>query len=65
MDDPGEKYGYHLQRRKWKLQRLANEAGLVITFWHFPPRTSKQNKVEHGPFSFISSNWHSEPLCDY
>ena len=48
-----------------ELQKFADEAGLSITVCHFPPGTSKWNKVEHRLFSFISSNWQGEPLRDY
>jgi len=53
--------------RIWKLslQKLADETGLSIFVCHFPPGTSKWNKVEHRLFSFISSNWRGEPLQDY
>jgi hypothetical protein len=53
--------------RLWKLElsRLAKEQGLTINVCHFPPGTSKWNKVEHRLFSFISSNWRGEPLRDY
>ena len=50
---------------KWELQRLADQTGLTLTVCHFPPGTSKWNKVEHRLFSFISSNWRGEPLRDY
>jgi len=55
------------RRRAWKLelQRWADESGLTISVCHFPPGTSKWNKVEHRLFSFISSNWRGEPLKDY
>jgi len=55
------------RRRLWKLelQTLADETGLFITVCHFPPGTSKWNKIEHRLFSFISSNWRGEPLRDY
>ena len=48
----------------WKveLQRFADEAGLVLELCHFPPGTSKWNKVEHRLFSFISLNWRGRPL---
>jgi len=63
--DGGGSNGY--RRRQWKheLQRLADDIALPITVCHFPPGTSKWNKVEHRLFSFISSNWRGEPLCDY
>ena len=48
-----------------ELQRLADETGLSLHVCHFPPGTSKWNKVEHRLFSFISSNWRGEPLRDY
>src|ERR1035437_8245339 len=44
---------------------LADETGLSISVCHFPPGTSKWNKIEHRLFSFISSNWRGEPLRDY
>jgi hypothetical protein len=53
--------------RLWKvcLQRFADESGLDITVCHYPPGTSKWNKVEHRLFSFISINWRGEPLSTY
>ncbi len=53
--------------RLWKLelQKLANDTGLSLSVCHFPPGTSKWNKIEHRLFSFISSNWRGEPLRDY
>jgi translation initiation factor IF-1 len=50
--------------RLWKtqLQKLATEIGLEITVSHFPPGTSKWNKIEHRLFSFISKNWRAKPL---
>jgi len=52
------------RNRLWKveLQRLANETGLTIYVSHFPPGTSKWNKIEHRLFSFISMNWRGRPL---
>jgi hypothetical protein len=63
--DGGGSNGY--RRRGWKLelQRLSDYTGLPIRVCHFPPGTSKWNKVEHRLFSFISSNWRGEPLRDY
>jgi hypothetical protein len=51
----------------WKveLQRLADETGLELELCHFPPGTSKWNKVEHRLFSFISLNWRGRPLESY
>ncbi|HEY1354492.1 MAG TPA: ISAzo13 family transposase [Ktedonobacteraceae bacterium] len=50
--------------RLWKreMQQLANETGLCITVCHFPPGTSKWNKIEHRLFSYISLNWRAKPL---
>jgi len=63
--DGGGSNGYRLRQWKVELQKLADGAGLTITVCHFPPGTSKWNKVEHRLFSFISSNWRGEPLRDY
>jgi len=63
--DSGGSNGYRLRLWKIELQRLADQTGLEITVCHFPPGTSKWNKVEHRLFSFISSNWRGEPLIDY
>ena len=63
--DGGGSNGYRLRLWKWELQRLADQTGLTIRVCHFPPGTSKWNKVEHRLFSFISSNWRGEPLRDY
>jgi len=53
--------------RLWKfyLQKFANKTGLKITVCHFPPGTSKWNKIEHKMFSFISMNWRGKPLINY
>ena len=53
--------------RLWKfyLQKFANKTGLKITVCHFPPGTSKWNKIEHKMFSFISMNWRGKPLTNY
>lgn len=63
--DSGGSNGYRLRLWKVELQKLADETGLTIQVCHFPPGTSKWNKVEHRLFSFISSNWRGEPLRDY
>jgi transposase len=63
--DSGGSNGYRLRQWKVELQRLADGTGLTISVCHFPPATSKWNKVEHRLFSFISSNWRGEPLRDY
>src|SRR5258708_34436073 len=44
------------------LSRFADETGLHLTVCHFPPGTSKWNKIEHRLFSFISENWRCQPL---
>ncbi len=63
--DGGGSNGYRLRLWKLELQKFADESGLKISVCHFPPGTSKWNKVEHRLFSFISSNWRGEPLVDY
>ena len=63
--DSGGSNGARLRLWKWELQALANELGFPVCVCHFPPGTSKWNKVEHRLFSFISSNWRAEPLVDY
>lgn len=63
--DGGGSNGWRLRLWKWELQRLADQTGLALRVCHFPPGTSKWNKVEHRLFSFISSNWRGEPLRDY
>jgi len=54
------------RNRLWKveLQKLSNQTGLAITVCHFPPGTSKWNKIEHRMFSFITKNWRGKPLVD-
>ena len=53
--------------RLWKrgVQRLANATGVDITVCHFPPGTSKWNKIEHRMFSFITQNWRGRPWVSY
>jgi hypothetical protein len=63
--DGGGSNGVRLRLWKLELQKLADETGLSISVCHFPPGTSKWNKIEHRLFSFISSNWRGEPLRDY
>ena len=50
---------------KWELQKLANETGLNLRVCHFPPGTSKWNKIEHRMFSFITQNWRGRPLLSH
>ena len=63
--DGGGSNGWRLRLWKLELQQFANDTGLPISVCHFPPGTSKWNKIEHRLFSFISSNWRGEPLRDY
>ena len=63
--DGGGSNGSRLRLWKLELQKLADETGLSISVCHFPPGTSKWNKIEHRLFSFISSNWRGEPLRDH
>jgi len=53
--------------RAWKLhlQALSDETGMAITVCHYPPGTSKWNKIEHRLFSFISLNWRGKPLVNF
>ena len=60
--DAGGSNGYRVRLWKWCLQGLANETHLAIHVCHFPPGTSKWNKIEHRLFSFISKNWRGRPL---
>ena len=62
--DAGGSYGYRLRAWKRHLAQLAAETGLDITVCHYPPGTSKWNKIEHRLFSFISMNWRGRPLTD-
>jgi transposase len=63
--DCGGSNGNRTRLWKTELQRLADDTGLQITVCHFPPGTSKWNKVEHRLFSFISKNWRGRPLASY
>ncbi len=63
--DGGGSNGSRLRLWKLELQKFADETGLSLSICHFPPGTSKWNKIEHRLFSFISSNWRGEPLRDY
>jgi len=60
--DCGGSNGNRLRLWKVALQRLADQSGLQITVCHFPPGTSKWNKIEHRLFSFIARNWRGQPL---
>ena len=63
--DGGGSNGSRLRLWKLELQKFADNTGLSVSVCHFPPGTSKWNKVEHRLFSFISSNWRGQPLRDY
>jgi len=63
--DAGGSNGYRSRAWKRGLQDLANETGLTIHVAHFPPGTSKWNKIEHRLFCFLSKNWRGRPLYDY
>ena len=63
--DGGGSNGSRLRLWKVELQKLADQTGLCLSICHFPPGTSKWNKIEHRLFSFISSNWRGQPLRDY
>jgi hypothetical protein len=60
--DAGGSNGPRVRLWKWELQQLADRTGMVITVCHFPPGTSKWNKIEHRLFSYISTNWRGQPL---
>jgi transposase len=60
--DGGGSNGYRTRLWKAELQRLATELQVAIRVCHFPPGTSKWNKIEHRMFSFISKNWRGRPL---
>lgn len=60
--DCGGSNGYRVRLWKLELQHLADETGLEIEVCHFPPGTSKWNKIEHQMFCHISQNWRGRPL---
>ena len=62
--DCGGSNGYRVRAWKFHLAALAAETGLTITVLHYPPGTSKWNKIEHRLFSFISMNWRGRSLTD-
>ena len=63
--DAGGSNGYRLRLWKTELQKLADETGLEIAVCHFPPGTSKWNKIEHRLFSAITMNWRGKPLVSH
>lgn len=60
--DSGGSNGSRVRLWKLELQELADKTGMKITVCHFPPGTSKWNKIEHRLFSFISTSWRGQPL---
>ncbi len=63
--DCGGSNGNRVRLWKWELQKLSDETGLIICVSHFPPGTSKWNKIEHRLFSFITQNWRGRPLVSH
>jgi hypothetical protein len=63
--DGGGSNGHRVRLWKLELSRLAQETGLTIRVCHFPPGTSKWNKIEHRLFSFITLNWRGRPLVSH
>jgi hypothetical protein len=63
--DGGGSNGYRTRLWKLELVRLAAQTGLWITVCHFPPGTSKWNKIEHRLFAMITSNWRGQPLASH
>jgi hypothetical protein len=63
--DSGGSNGARIRLWKTELQRLADETGLAISVCHFPPGTSKWNKIEHRMFAHISMNWRGKPLVSH
>ena len=63
--DGGGSNGYRIRLWKAEIQRLATEMTLKITVCHFPPGTSKWNKIEHRLFSHITMNWRGRPLVSH
>ncbi len=63
--DAGGSNGYRVRLWKHELAALATETGLAITVAHYPPGTSKWNKIEHRLFSAITSNWRGRPLTSH
>ena len=63
--DGGGSNGSRVRLWKLELQKLANELGIPVRVSHFPPGTSKWNKIEHRLFSYISMNWRGKPLISH
>ncbi|AGA24797.1 Rhodopirellula transposase [Singulisphaera acidiphila DSM 18658] len=63
--DGGGSNGHRTRLWKVSLQALADDLGLMLSVSHFPPGTSKWNKIEHRLFSFITQNWRGKPLVSH
>jgi len=63
--DGGGSNGARVRLWKTELQKFADETGMTIAVCHFPPGTSKWNKIEHRMFSFITQNWRGKPLISF
>jgi hypothetical protein len=63
--DAGGSNGYRVRAWKTELARFTADTGLEVTVCHFPPGTSKWNKIEHRLFSHISTNWRGRPLVSH
>ena len=63
--DSGGSNSYRSHLWKWALHKWAKQEGRMITVCHYPPGTSKWNKIEHRLFSYISMNWRGQPLRSY
>jgi hypothetical protein len=61
----GGSNGYRTRAWKARLAEFAAQTGLTVTVCHFPPGTSKWNKIEHRLFSAITMNWRGRPLTSY
>ena len=63
--DGGGSNGSRVRLWKVELQKLADELGVVVAVCHYPPGTSKWNKIEHRMFCHITQNWRGKPLTDH
>jgi hypothetical protein len=63
--DSGGSNGYRIRLWKVELQNFADTIEMPVTVCHFPPGTSKWNKIEHRLFSYISMNWRGQPLISH
>ncbi len=63
--DSGGSNGYRIHLWKYELQKFCDRQRIKVTVTHYPPGTSKWNKIEHRLFSYITKNWRGRPLIDY